>query len=31
MEEHIEKYAKEFNEKLDRVIGHLGTDLEGRF
>ena len=31
MEEHIESYAKEFNDKLDRVIGYTDVDLEGRF
>ena len=31
MEEHIESYAKEFNDKLDRVIGYSDVDLEGRF
>ena len=31
MEEHIESYAKEFNEKLDRIIGYTDVDLEGRF
>ena len=31
MEEHIEKYAKDLNAKLDRVIGYSEVDLEGRF
>ena len=31
MDIHIESYSKEFNKKLDRVIGFTDTDLEARF
>lgn len=31
MEEHIEKYAHNFNEKLQEICGYTDVDLEGRF